>query len=175
VALNFPSSPSIGDRYPTPPIAGVASYAWDGEKWTSQGNVASGGTVLDAPVDGATYGRKDGAWVKALPLATTATIAAGYTATPYNLGNITSFTLNPALGNYQYGTNNAAATWTAPANDCAIDVLVTNGATAGAITFTGFTVGISTGDTVTLVNGQRFIISIRRINAISTYLVKALQ
>jgi Collagen triple helix repeat (20 copies) len=106
---------------------------------------------------------------------TTDTISTGYTITPYNLGNITNFTLNPALGNYQYGTNNGAATWTAPTVDCAMDVLVTNSATAGTITFSGFTVGANTGDTLTVTNGNRFIISIRRINAIATYVIKALQ
>jgi len=105
----------------------------------------------------------------------TATISVGYTFTPNNLGNIaTPFTPNPALGNYQYGMNNGAITFNAPASDCAMDILVTNSATAGAITFSGYTVG-TTGDPLTTTNGQRFIISIRRINAISTYAVKALQ
>ena len=43
-------------------------------------------------------------------------------------------------GNYQFITNNGAFTITAPASDCAVDILVTNGASAGAITFTGFTI-----------------------------------
>lgn len=105
---------------------------------------------------------------------TTATLTVGYTFTANNLGTIASFTLNPALGNYQYGTNNGAFTLTAPTSDCAVDILVTNGATAGAITFTGFTVG-TTGDALTTTNTSKFIISVRRINAISTYAIRALQ
>lgn len=106
---------------------------------------------------------------------TTATITVGYAVTPYNLGNITSFTIDPALGNYQYGTNHAAATWTAPASDCAVDIYVVNDGSAGTITFSGFTVGSSTGDALTTTNGNKFIISIRRINSVSTYIIKALQ
>ena len=105
----------------------------------------------------------------------TSTITVGYTLAPYNHGTIVSHTCNPTLGNYQFGTNNAAITLTAPTTDCAMDILVTNGATAGAITFSGFTVGSSTGDALTITNTNKFIISIRRINAIATYLIKALQ
>lgn len=109
-------------------------------------------------------------------LAGNQTITGGYKVTPFNLGNITSFTINPVSGNYQYGTNHGAATWTAPANDCAVDILVTNDASAGAITFSGFTVASgNTGDALTTTNGHKFIISIRRINGVSTYLIKALQ
>ena len=103
------------------------------------------------------------------------TITGGFSVTPNSLGTISSFTLNPALGNYQYGTNNGAFTLTAPASDCAVDLLVTNGASAGSITFSGFTVGSSTGDALTTTNGHKFIVSIRRINSISTYIIKALQ
>jgi hypothetical protein len=106
---------------------------------------------------------------------TTSLITKGFTVTPNNLGNITNFTIDAALGNYQYGTNHAAATWTAPTADCAVDILVTNDATAGSITFSGFTVGSNTGDALTTTNTSKFIISIRRINSVSTYTVKALQ
>lgn len=105
----------------------------------------------------------------------TAAISIGFTLAPNNLGNIASFTVNPALGNYQYGTNHAAATWTAPTSDCAVTILVTNDATAGAITFSGFTVSASVGDALTTTNASKFVISILRINGVSTYLVKALQ
>ena len=102
-------------------------------------------------------------------------ISGGFTLTPNNLGTIASFTVAPNSGNYQYGTNNGAFTMTAPASDCAVDILVTNGASAGAITFSGFTVGSSTGSALTTTNGHRFVISIRRINSISTYSIYALQ
>lgn len=106
----------------------------------------------------------------------TNTISVGYGITPFNGGTISSGTFTPsaANGNYQFYTNNGAHTLANPTSDCAIDILVTNGATAGAITFTTFTVG-TTGDALTTTNTNKFIISIRRINAISTYLIKALQ
>jgi hypothetical protein len=106
---------------------------------------------------------------------TTSLITKGFTVTPNNLGNITSFTLDPALGNYQFGVNHGAATWTAPTADCAIDVLLTNDGTAGAITFSGFTVSSSIGSPFTTTNGHRFIVSIRRIAGVSTYSNYALQ
>ena len=34
--LDFPSTPSLGQEYPLAPVAGVPTYVWDGEKWTSQ-------------------------------------------------------------------------------------------------------------------------------------------
>lgn len=101
-------------------------------------------------------------------------VVGGYSIQPASLGTMSSFTLNPLLGNYQYGTNNGAFTITAPTVDCAIDVLITNGASAGAISFSGFTVG-TTGDSFTTTNGHKFILSIRRINSVATYVIKALQ
>lgn len=104
------------------------------------------------------------------------TMTGGLYMVPYNAGALSSgsFTPNAGLGNYQYYTNNGAHTLIAPTADCAIDIMVTNGATAGAITFSGFTVG-TTGDPLTTVNTNKFVISIRRINAIATYMIKALQ
>lgn len=105
------------------------------------------------------------------------TITGGYAVTPNNLGTVSTGTTtpNPANGNYQFYTNNGAHTLAAPTSDCAIDILVTNGATAGAITFSGFTVGSSTGSALTTTNAHRFVISIRRINAVATYSIYALQ
>ena len=87
-------------------------------------------------------------------------------------GNIT---INPFNGNYQSISNVGAFTVNAPATDCAVDLMVVNGVGAGAIAFSGFTVGTNTGDLLTTVNGHTFIISIRRMVNISTYVIKALQ
>ena len=110
----------------------------------------------------------------ALTTNTANTISVGYKVAPYGYttGNIT---INPALGNYSYITNNGAFTITAPANDCAVDLLVTNGSSAGSITFSGFTVGASTGSALDTTSGHMFVISIRRINGTSTYSIYALQ
>lgn len=112
-----------------------------------------------------------------LSAAATSTITVGYTFTPFNGGTISTGTFTPsaANGNYQYYTNNGAHTLAAPTVDCAMDIMVTNGATAGAITFTGFTVGANVGDALTVTSTQKFIVSIRRINAVATYTIKALQ
>jgi len=108
---------------------------------------------------------------------TTSTVTAGFTVTPNNIGTVSSGTTTPAAasGNYQYYTNNGAHTLAAPTSDCAIDILITNGASAGAITFSGFTVSSNTGDALTTTNTSKFIVSIRRINSVATYLIKALQ
>lgn len=106
-----------------------------------------------------------------------ATITKGYYVTPYNIGTVSSGTTTPdaANGNYQYYTNNGAHTLAAPSSDCAIDILVTNGASAGTVTFSGFTVGSDIGSALTTTNTNKFIISIRRINAVATYSIYALQ
>jgi hypothetical protein len=110
-----------------------------------------------------------------LSLAGNQTITGGFLVTPNPIGTFGNFTINPALGNYQWGTNNAAFTLTAPASDSAIDLYIVNGASAGAITFSGFTVSASIGDALTTTNTSKFIVSIRRINGVSTYVIKALQ
>lgn len=103
-------------------------------------------------------------------------ITGGFTLTPTNLGTIGSAAIVPGTHNVQFGVNGGAFTLTAPASDGSVDLWVTNNATAGAITFSGFTVAAgNTGDPLTTVNGSTFIISIRRANGVSTYVIKALQ
>ena len=84
-------------------------------------------------------------------------------------------TPDPGNGNYQYITNNGAFTIAAPATDCAIDILITNGASAGAITMSGFTVGSTLGGAFTTTNTNKFLLSIRRINGVSTYSIYNMQ
>lgn len=108
---------------------------------------------------------------------TTNTLTVGYTVTPFNIGTVSSgtTTLSGANGNYQYLTNNGAFTLAAPTSDTAITLLITNGASAGTITPSGFTVSSNTGDPFTTTNTNKFLFSVIRINGTSTYLVKALQ
>ncbi len=105
------------------------------------------------------------------------TFTFGFSFVAYGAGTISTgtYTPNPINGNYQYYTNGGAHTLGNPSIDCAVDILVKNNASAGAITFTTFTVGASTGDALDTTNNHQFIISIRRINGVSTYIVKALQ
>ena len=114
-----------------------------------------------------------------LTTGTSQTITKGFLVTPYNIGTVSSGTNtpDPANGNYQYMTNNGAHTLAVPASDCAIDILVTNGASAGTITISGSYTAASGGggDTYNTTNANKFILCIRRINSVSTYFWKALQ
>lgn len=106
------------------------------------------------------------------------TLTGGYYITVFDIGNWASFgvaNFDAVHGNYQAATNNGAITLTVPPADSAVDVLVTNAAGAGAITFSGFTVGSNTGDPLTTTVGHKFIISFRRMKGVSTYMIKALQ
>ena len=103
-------------------------------------------------------------------------LSGGCTVTSYSIGTPTgTYTVDPGLCPLQYLTNGGAFTIGAPANDGACSILVTNNATAGLITFTGFNVGASTGDPLTLTNTSNFIISIFRIDGVASYFIKALQ
>ena len=64
MAFDFPSSPTVGQTYPNPAVAGLPIYAWDGEKWATKSL-----TAVDAPSDGNAYGRLNGAWATVLPIA----------------------------------------------------------------------------------------------------------
>lgn len=105
-------------------------------------------------------------------------VVGGYSLKVFDNGNMGNgtFTFDPLKGNYQTATNTGASTLTinTPSVDCAMDILITNSATASTIFFSGFTVG-TTGESFTTTNGHRFIVSIRRIGGISTYINKALQ
>lgn len=109
---------------------------------------------------------------------TTSNVSIGFTVTPYSLGTANSganITLNGANGNYQYVTNNSSGsnmTFTAPSSDCAIDVLVINGASgAGNVLFSGFKTAGSgaSGSTFATTANTWWTLSVRRINTISTY------
>jgi hypothetical protein len=91
---------------------------------------------------------------------TSTNLTVGYSATQYSLGTISSGTVTPAFanGNEQKYTNNGAHTL-APATLTAgratsITVEITNGASAGAITTSGFTKKM--GDAFTTTNGHKF-------------------
>ena len=101
----------------------------------------------------------------------------GFSFTSYNAGVISSGTFTPSAlnGNYQYYTANGAHTIATPTTDCALNILITNGTGAGTITFSGYNVGPYTGDNLTLISGNIFLINILRINGISSYMIKAYQ
>lgn len=111
--------------------------------------------------------------IAALNIASQAlTGGATVTSLTQTAGNIT---VNPGLRPLQYQTNSGAFTLTAPAGDGSMVLLVTNDGSAGAITFSGFTVGTSTGATLTTTNGNKFSIFIWRVNGVSGYFIFAHQ
>lgn len=109
-----------------------------------------------------------------MALAGSQNITGGFTFTAASIAT-GNYTVTPLVGNYQFQTNIGAYTITAPSVDCAVDLLVTNGAGAGPISFSGFTVGSNTGDLLTTVSGNKFMVSIRRINGTATFNIRALQ
>lgn len=86
-----------------------------------------------------------------------------------------SYTIDCGTRPLQYITNGGAFTLTAPANDGNCILLVTNNGSAGAITFSGFSVGSSTGDALTTTNTSKFSIMVWRVNGTSGYRVAAHQ
>lgn len=102
------------------------------------------------------------------------TVSGGANVTSQSL-TTGSITVDCGSRPLQFITNGGAFTITAPASDGSCILLVTNNGTAGAITFSGFSVGSNTGDPLTTTNTNKFMIQIIRINSISTYAVKALQ
>lgn len=104
-----------------------------------------------------------------VPRNATANITKGYTFTPKDLGVVSGGTLqlDPTVMNDNYYTNNGAHTILAPTTDCKITLLITNGASAGAITLTGFTAKVDTTYNTTL--GNSFFLTVVRINGVSGF------
>jgi hypothetical protein len=97
---------------------------------------------------------------------------ANVTSKSLSTGNIT---VDCGARPLQYITNGGAFTITAPAADGSCKLLVSNNASAGAITFSGFSVPASPGDPLTTTNGHKFTINIWRINGTSGYRIAAMQ
>lgn len=97
---------------------------------------------------------------------------ANVTSLTQSAGNLT---VNCGLAPLQFQTNNGAFTLTAPVADGSCILLSTNGASAGAISFSGFSVGANTGDALTTTNTSKFSIFIWRVNGVAGYRVAAHQ
>jgi hypothetical protein len=46
MSMNFPNTPSTGQKFPSPPVVGQPVYTWDGQKWTTQGGAVQGKTAV---------------------------------------------------------------------------------------------------------------------------------
>lgn len=103
-------------------------------------------------------------------------LTAGYTNTAHDYGTISSGTVTVDFTEaaQAYYTNNGAHTL---APDTGVeggqDILITNGASAGAITTSGFTNVV--GDSFDTINGNKFLAQVRRINSIDALIITALQ
>ena len=49
MAFDFPNAPTVGQKYPQPPVPGVPVWTWDGEKWTTQTQTGIGAVRYDMP------------------------------------------------------------------------------------------------------------------------------
>ena len=108
---------------------------------------------------------------------TNQSLTAGFTTPSLALGTFTGGTVTISFGNgeQQWLTNNGAFTLAAPSADGSCTLLTVNGASAGTITFSGFSVGSLTGDLLTTTNTNKFSIFIWRNNGTSGYRIAAHQ
>jgi hypothetical protein len=104
-------------------------------------------------------------------------LTAGYTATADDGGTQSSgsYTPSPVGGNLKRIVNGGAFTLVAPtyAGDYTMIIQMTNNASAGAVTFSGF--NRQTGDTLTTTDGHDFFLFIVKINGFESVNVQALQ
>ena len=178
-ALVFATSPSLV----TPSLGVATATSINGNTFTSGSYTLTGGTsktltfnnsITLAGTDSTTWtGPSSNATLAALNLASqTVTGGANITSQSLSTG---SFTVDCGARPQQYITNGGPFTITAPSNDGNCMILVTNNGSAGAITFSGFTVGSNTGDALTTTDTNKFTIMVWRINGVSSYRVAALQ
>ena len=154
-------------------------------------NILSGATVTTAEinyVDGVTSniqtqldaldtGKQD-ADVKILKADTSDNLTAGYTATADNDGTQSSghtYRPTPLGGNLKRTVNGGAFTLAAPTatGDYTLVIQMTNNASAGTITVSGFSK--QSGDSLTTTDGDDFFLFITKINGFTSLTVQALQ
>jgi len=101
-------------------------------------------------------------------------LSGGVHAVPffYPTGNIT---VDFGLGPIQYVNNAGAFTITAPSSSGSCILTIFNQAGAGAVTFSGWTVGPNTGDAFNTAVGNKFSLSMWGVTGTYSYTVKALQ
>lgn len=178
-ALVFATSPSLV----TPSLGVATATSINGNTFTSGSYTLTGSasktltfnnSITLAGTDSTTWtGPSSNATLAALNIASqTVTGGANVTSQSISTG---SYTVDCGTRPLQYITNGGAFTLTAPANDGNCILLVTNNGSAGAITFSGFSVGSSTGDALTTTNTSKFSIMIWRVNGTSGYRVAAHQ
>jgi|TARA_B100000035_G_scaffold247235_1_gene215928 hypothetical protein len=120
---------------------------------------------------------KEAADVEILKADTDDNITAGYTATADDDGTKSSgtYTPDPAGGNLKHIVNGGAFTLAAPTatGDYTLVIQMTNNASAGAVTVSGFSK--QSGDSLTTTSGDDFFLFITKINGFTSLIVQALQ
>ena len=144
-------------------IASGELLKWNGSAWVNNTLAEAGIEAADADI---------------LKADTHDTLTAGFDSDAEALtlsGTVTPEVDSATEENYKTGTNNGAFTLAAPStsSNCTIVIQVTNGASAGAITFSGFSV--QDGDDLTTTNGDDFFIIIVKCGSFVSATVKALQ
>lgn len=164
---NPSGAPSFGSVNLTTDVSGILPAA--------NGGTANGFTAFSGPATSTkTYTLPNSSQaLAALDLADqTVSGGANVTTLSQSTGNLT---VDCGARPLQSITNGGVFTITAPSSDGSCMLKVTNNASAGAITFTGFTESLNTGDALTTTNTSIFFISIARIGGTSNYVVRALQ
>lgn len=154
------------------------TLGWTGILASSRGGTANGFFTVSGPSTSAkTFTFPNSSQSVAMLDLADQTVSGGANVTSSNQGTKSAgtYTVDCGVCPLQYITNNGAFTLAAPASDGSMMLLVTNGASAGAITFSGFSVGSNTGDALTTTNTQKFTISIWRINSVAGYRIAAHQ
>jgi hypothetical protein len=166
--LGVASATSVNKVVLTAPATGSTLTIADGKTLSANNSITFSGTdatTMTFPSINAN--------VAALNIAgQTITGGANVTTLSQATGNLT---VNCGLRPAQSIANGGAFTISAPANDGYCVLLVTNNSTAGAISFSGFSVGANTGDALTTTSGSRFMIFVYRVDGVSTFSIKALQ
>lgn len=108
------------------------------------------------------------------------TLTAGFDSDAEALGTITSGTVTPEVDavdkeNFKTLTANGAFTLAPPStsSNCTVIIQVTNGASAGTITTSGFT--IVNGDTYETTNGNDYLFHIKKVGSFTALTIEALQ
>ena len=157
----------------------------DGVTWTLTDFNSLTATVAELNyVDGVTSNiqtqldAKEAADAEILKADTDDNLTAGYTATADDDGTKSSgtYTPDPAGGNLKRIVNGGAFTLAAPTatGDYTIIIQMTNNASAGAVTTSGFTKTNGAG-ALTTTNGDDFFLYITKINGFTSLFVEALQ
>ncbi len=156
LSTNSPSTLADWKELKTPTdvvlsVAGLTGAISSGALKTALALAISDVSGLQTALDG-----KEAADADILKKDVSATLAVGYKAASYDNGTKSSGTFTPDLANrnLQHYTNNGAHTLAPPADGPSLVLDQINGASAGAVTRSGFTQ--VDGDTLTTTNGHKF-------------------